>query len=86
MVAAYKSGRIEEKKVNFDSNAAVIAQALKSVTPENQISCLIINLFNRWSHICRGTKIIPKGEFLNVVKMVLDSTFFMFNNMFTNKN
>jgi len=41
VITAYKSGRVEEKKVNFDLNAAVIAQALKPVTPENQMSCLI---------------------------------------------
>lgn len=41
LAIAYKSGRIEEKEKISDPNANVIAQALKSVAPENQLSCLI---------------------------------------------
>jgi len=37
------------------------------------------NISNRWSQISRGT-IIPKQEFINAIKIILDSTFFSFNN------
>jgi len=52
LATAYKNGRSEEKKENSDPNAAVTAQALKSVTPENQMSCLIavLQLIESFQH------------------------------------
>jgi len=35
---------------------------------------------NRWAYISKGTK-IPKTEFINAIKIILDSTYFRFNNM-----
>jgi len=43
------------------------------------------SISNRWSHICRSTK-IPKSEFLNAIKIILDSTFFKFNNKIYKQN
>lgn len=47
-----KSGRIEEKEKVSDPNANVIAQALKSVARENQLSCLIavLQLIESFNH------------------------------------
>ncbi|XP_071579499.1 uncharacterized protein [Temnothorax nylanderi] len=52
LAVACNSATVEEKKPVVDPNASVIAQALKSVAPENQLSCLIavlqlINSFNQ---------------------------------------
>jgi len=43
------------------------------------------SISNRWSQIYRGTK-IPKSEFLNAIKIILDSTFFKFNNKIYKQN
>jgi len=43
------------------------------------LNLVLESISNRWFHICRGTK-IPKSEFLNAIKIILDSTFFKFNN------
>ncbi|KAM0736963.1 hypothetical protein ACS0PU_000056 [Formica fusca] len=52
LAVAYKSGRIEEKEKISDPNANVIAQALKSVAPENQLSYLIavLQLIESFNH------------------------------------
>jgi len=40
-----------------------------------------VNLaMDRWSHISKGTK-IPKNEFLKALKLILESTYFKFNNI-----
>lgn len=41
VAAIYKNKKVEEKEESCDSYAVVISQALKSVIPENQLSCLI---------------------------------------------
>jgi len=41
LAVSYKKERVEQTEQTSDSNAIVIAQALKTVSPENQISCLI---------------------------------------------
>jgi len=38
----------------------------------------VINI--KWSHISKGTK-IPKNEFLKALKLILESTYFRFNNI-----
>lgn len=53
MAAIYKNKKVEEKEESCDSYAVVISQALKSVIPENQLSCLIavlqlIEKFKEW--------------------------------------
>jgi len=71
---------------------------LPLVSDRFELICLVVSLFtnvplnlalesisNRWSHICRGTN-IPKSEFLNAIKIILDSTFFKFNNKIYKQN
>jgi len=43
------------------------------------VNLAIENISNIWVHISKGTK-IPKNEFINALKLILESTFFRFNN------
>jgi len=44
------------------------------------INLALESVSRRWDQIKGGTN-IPRGEFINAVKIILDSTFFSFNNM-----
>jgi len=43
------------------------------------VNLAIESISNRWVQISKGTK-IPKNEFIKTLKLILESTFFRFNN------
>jgi len=91
-----------DKSFSYIENSYQLVQKLNKLPLVNDrfdlVSLDIISLFiniplnlalksisNRWSYICRGTK-IPKSEFLNARKIILDSIFFKFNNKIYKQN
>jgi len=66
-------------EVSVDNNCDLISLDVISLFTNIPIDLALENVNNKWNHICRGTS-IPKEEFINMVNMILDSTFFTFNN------
>jgi len=83
------------KPLSHIDNSFQLVQKLEGVSVDDDydlISLNIISLFTniptnlalksvakRWDQISKGTN-IPRLEFVNAIKKILDSTFFMFNN------
>jgi len=65
----------ELKDVNVNSNYDLISLDVISLFTNIPISLALEGLANRWDKIRKGTN-IPTNEFLKIVKLILDSTFF----------
>jgi len=69
----------ELKDININSNYDLISLDVISLFINIPISLVLDGLANRWDKIRGGTN-IPMNEFLKIVKLILDSTVFSFNN------
>jgi len=70
------------KKLNglqIGENCDLISLDVVSLFTNIPLNLAIDSASNRWCHISRGTQ-IPKKEFLNALKLILESTYFKFNN------
>jgi len=66
--------------VSIEENYDLISLDVVSLFTNIPVNLAIDSVSNRWSHISKGTK-IPKNEFLKALKLILESTYFKFNNI-----
>jgi len=70
------------KKLNgllIGENYDLISLDVISLFTNIPLNLAIDSVSNRWCHISEGT-LIPKNEFLKALKLILESTYFKFNN------
>jgi len=65
--------------IRLNDNYELVSLDVVSLFTNIPMELAIASLNNRWEQINRGTT-IPKEEFLMALRMVMDSTFFIFNN------
>lgn len=64
--------------MSIDNSYTLISLDVESLFTNTPIDLAMQGINNRWSYICKRTD-IPQHEFLNIVKFILDSSYFIFN-------
>jgi len=68
------------KGLSIEENYDLISLDVVSLFTNIPVNLAMDSVSNRWSHISKGTK-ISKSEFLKALKLILESTYFQFNNI-----
>jgi len=66
--------------VTIEKGYDLISLDVVSLFTNVPVNLAIDSISNRWCHISRGTK-IPKNEFINALQLILESSYFVFNNV-----
>jgi len=66
---------------NLEEGVDLISLDAVSLFTNIPVELMIESINNRWTHISKGCS-IPKEEFLNALKLIIDSTYFSFNDKF----
>jgi len=73
------------KGINIVEGHELISLDVVSMFTNIPLNLVIESISNRWAHIGKGTK-IPKNEFIKALKLILESTYFKFNNIIYKQN
>ncbi|KYN10015.1 hypothetical protein ALC57_17849, partial [Trachymyrmex cornetzi] len=71
------------KNIKIDNGFSLVSLDVISLYTNIPTDLVIDALSNRWDFICKNCN-LPKNEFIKAVRLVLDSTFFTFDNQFEN--
>jgi len=67
--------------MDIDNSHVLVSLDVVSLFNNTPIDLAMQGIMNRWSYICKRTN-IPRDEFLNAIKFILESSYFVYNNIY----